>query len=117
MKTQYLRFAPDEEIPALACIRKRKLVKYYTRETLAAVLAVSRLLDGQPADTSSKLHRGADVIDAVAFARPVDARLQALPGDSHEFARQPFGLGEAGADGPCRFPEVAIQVHHDIHLD
>ena len=49
MKTQYLRFAPDEEIPALACIRKRKLVKYYTRETLAAVLAVSRLLDGQPA--------------------------------------------------------------------
>ena len=35
MKTQYLRFAPDEEIPALACIRKRKLVKYYTRETRA----------------------------------------------------------------------------------
>ena len=56
MKAQYLRFAPDEEIPALACIRKRKLVKYYTRETLAAVLAVSRLLDGQPADTRTPFY-------------------------------------------------------------
>ena len=36
MKAQYLHFSPDEEIPALPCIRKRKLVKYYTRETLAA---------------------------------------------------------------------------------
>jgi len=47
MKTIYLRYAPDEEIPALPLIRKRKLLKYYTRETFAAVLAVARLLEGE----------------------------------------------------------------------
>lgn len=53
MKTVYLHYSPEEAIPALPCIRKRKLVKYYTRETLAAVLAVSRLReeDDLPADT------------------------------------------------------------------
>ncbi|MCR4860982.1 MAG: hypothetical protein K5910_10015 [Bacteroidales bacterium] len=47
MKSVYLHYSPKEEIPARPCIRKRKLVKYYTRETSAAVLAVNRLLDGK----------------------------------------------------------------------
>ncbi|NLZ20168.1 MAG: hypothetical protein GXY24_07925 [Bacteroidales bacterium] len=53
MKTVYLRYSSEEEIPAGPCIRKRKLVKYYTRETLAAVLAAATLLDGEsiPAQT------------------------------------------------------------------
>ena len=46
MKSVYLHFSPEEEIPAGPCIRRRKLVKYYTRETLAAVLAAATLLDG-----------------------------------------------------------------------
>lgn len=53
MKTVYLRYGPDEPIPAQPVIHKKKLVKYYTRETLAAVLAVSRLQEGNaiPEDT------------------------------------------------------------------
>ncbi len=53
MKAVYLHYSPDEQIPALPYIHKRKLVKYYTRETLAAVLAAARLLDGEdiPAQT------------------------------------------------------------------
>ena len=47
MKTVYLHYSPEEEIPAGPRIRKRKLVKYYTRETLAAVLAAAQLLDGE----------------------------------------------------------------------
>ena len=47
MKKVYLHYSPEEEIPALPYIRKRKLVKYYTRETLAAVLAAAQLLDGE----------------------------------------------------------------------
>ena len=54
MKTVYLHFPPDGQIPALPCIRKRKLVKYYTRETLAAVLAVSQLLEGEPLSASTQ---------------------------------------------------------------
>jgi len=46
MKTVYLHYSPEESIPALPCIHKRKLVKYYTRETLAAILAVTQLKDG-----------------------------------------------------------------------
>jgi hypothetical protein len=75
MKTQYLRFAPDEEIPALACIRKRKLVKYYTRETLAAVLAVSRLLDGQPADTRTPFYYASADTENFACFRDVFERM------------------------------------------
>ena len=53
MKTVYLHYSPEEEIPAGPCIRRRKLVKYYPREPLAAVLAASTLLDGEdiPAQT------------------------------------------------------------------
>ena len=53
MKSVYLHYSPEEEIPAGPRIRKRKLVKYYTRETLAAVLAAAQLLDGEdvPAQT------------------------------------------------------------------
>ena len=47
MKKVYLHYSPEEEIPALPYIRKRKLVKYYTRETLAAGLAAAQLLDGE----------------------------------------------------------------------
>ena len=68
MKTVYLHFPPDGQIPALPCIRKRKLVKYYTRETLAAVLAVSQLLDGEPLPASTPFYyASADCENFVCF--------------------------------------------------
>lgn len=69
MKTVYLQFPPDGQIPALPCIRKRKLVKYYTRETLAAVLAVSQLLEGEQLPASTPFYyASADCENFVCFS-------------------------------------------------
>lgn len=40
-------YSPSEDIPIYDFVRNRKLVKYYTRETMAAVIAVSKLFEGQ----------------------------------------------------------------------
>lgn len=52
MKQLYQSFLPGEEIPVLPLLKKRKLFKYYTRETMAAVLTAGRLLQeaGTPPD-------------------------------------------------------------------
>jgi len=47
MKVIYHIYLPDEDIPVYDFVKNRKLVKYYTRETMAAVVAVSQLLEGE----------------------------------------------------------------------
>jgi hypothetical protein len=53
LKLVYKYYASGEEIPFLPHIKNRKLVKYYTRETMAAMVALGELCEGSvlPADT------------------------------------------------------------------
>jgi len=48
MKSIHRIYLPDEDIPIYDYVKNRKLVKYYTRETMAAVVTVSHLFGGQP---------------------------------------------------------------------
>ncbi len=43
MTTVFVAFAGGEEIPVLAFLKNRKMVKYLNRETMAAIVAVGRL--------------------------------------------------------------------------
>src|SRR5690554_4193681 len=47
MRIIYKKYLPKEDIPVYDFVRKRKLVKYYTRETMAAVVCTGLLLKGQ----------------------------------------------------------------------
>lgn len=48
MRVIHCSYLPDEDIPIYDYVKNRKLVKYYTRETMAAVIAVSQLFEGHP---------------------------------------------------------------------
>ncbi|MGE4567591.1 MAG: hypothetical protein AB7C90_00205 [Bacteroidales bacterium] len=47
MKIVYKSYSPSDEIPVFDVVVHRKLVKYYTRETMAAVVAAYELLSGK----------------------------------------------------------------------
>ena len=46
MKIVYKKYTASDEIPVYDYVHQRKLVKYYTRETMAAVVAAAELLAG-----------------------------------------------------------------------
>jgi hypothetical protein len=46
MRVIYKKYLPDEEIPAVDYFSRRKLVKYFTRETMAAIVSIGELLNG-----------------------------------------------------------------------
>ena len=48
MKAVYRSFGADEEIPVLPLLKKRKLFKYYNRESMAAVLVADGFLKANP---------------------------------------------------------------------
>lgn len=53
MKIVFKSYLPNEEIPALDYLKKRKLIKFFNRETSAGIVCVAKLLDGGvlPANT------------------------------------------------------------------
>jgi len=50
MKIIYNHYAADETIPVLDYVKNRKLVKYFNRETAAAIVASARLLENLEID-------------------------------------------------------------------
>jgi hypothetical protein len=47
MRIIYKKFSPTQEIPAADYFSRRKLIKYFTRETMAAVVCIGELLNGE----------------------------------------------------------------------
>lgn len=56
MKLIFESFAADEAIPVQQYVRNRKLVKYFNRETAAAIIAARKLLDQYPCDPSTPFY-------------------------------------------------------------
>ena len=53
MTVIYRKYCPGEEIPVYDFVKKRKLVKYYTRETMAAVVCAGTLLRDKNIESST----------------------------------------------------------------
>lgn len=87
MKTVYLHYSPEEEIPAGPCIRRRKLVKYYTRETLAAVLAASTLLDGEDIPAQTPFYYASADVENFGCFREAFEKISAAGMDTFDAAR------------------------------
>jgi len=50
MRISYVTYLPDQEIPVYDFVVQRKLVKYYTRETMAAMAAMAALYPDRKLD-------------------------------------------------------------------
>lgn len=58
MKVVFESFSLNEEIPALDYLKKRKLVKYFNRETSAGIVCVAKLLEGGALPTNTPFYYG-----------------------------------------------------------
>jgi hypothetical protein len=63
MKIVYNHYAPDEIIPVNDYVRNRKLVKYFSRETRAAIVAAARLLRDMTIDPVMPFYYETGVIE------------------------------------------------------
>lgn len=69
MRVIYKKYLPEEEIPVYDYVRNRKLVKYYTRETMAAVVATACLFDGHTPDSDMPFFYSSGETEMVHFYR------------------------------------------------
>ncbi len=60
-------FGPGERVPAETFLKERKLVKYFSRETSAAVTAMGKLLAGGPIPAETPVYYGIGIVEHESF--------------------------------------------------
>lgn len=63
MKLIFESYAADAPIPVQHFVRNRKLVKYFNRETAAALIAARKLLDAAPCDPATPFYYETGVME------------------------------------------------------
>lgn len=90
MTSIYRRYEPGEEIPIAARLHKRKLLKYYSREAMAAVPLAGELQEKTPIDPGIPFYYASSHIENLSIMEDVFAKLDAYP--DHVFDAQRFLL-------------------------
>lgn len=90
MTSIYRSYRPDEEIPVAPRLHRRKLLKYYSREAMAAVLAASEFLEGRPIPPRIPFYYASACVEDLSFLEEVFTRLNAFP--DHVFDAKRFLL-------------------------
>ena len=63
MKVEFNSYQIKEEIPVLDYLKKRKLNKYFSRETAAAIVTARKLLDGIDIDQNTPLYYATGIVE------------------------------------------------------
>jgi hypothetical protein len=63
MKVVFDSYRIDEEIPVLVYLKNRKLNKYFSRETAAAIVTAGKLLDGIDIDKKTPLYYATGIVE------------------------------------------------------
>lgn len=71
MRVIHRIYLPNEEIPVYDFAKNRKLVKYYTRETMAAVVAVSQLFEGREIPSDMPFYYSTEETEMLDFYRDI----------------------------------------------
>lgn len=90
MTSLYRSYSPEEDIPVGHRLKKRKLLKYYSREAMAAVLTAGELLDGKELPASLPFYYASAYVENLSFLGEVFEKLNAYP--DHVFDAQRFLL-------------------------
>ncbi len=75
MRLIYKKYLPNEEIPVYDYARNRKLVKYYTRETMAAVVSVACLFEGSTPDPCMPFFYSSGETEIIDFYRGIGDKI------------------------------------------
>ncbi len=70
MKAVFLTYRLHEEIPVTASIKKKKMVKYFNRETAAAMVCAAKLLEGEAVPASTPLYYCKGLVEYEDFGLP-----------------------------------------------
>jgi hypothetical protein len=81
-------YAPGDKIPVERFLKERKLAKYFSRETAAAVVSLGELLQRTPADKAAPAYYGMGVVDHESFG--LDAIAAASAGEGGGFSQKLF---------------------------
>lgn len=71
MRVIYTKYLSGEDIPVYDFAKKRKLVKYYTRETMAAIVAVSKLYEGLTVGQDMPFFYSTGEVEMLQFYRSI----------------------------------------------
>ena len=71
MKQVYRRFAAGEEIPVLPLLKRRKLFKYYGRESMAAVLCALELAENCDIPADSAFYYAGSRLENLDFGKEI----------------------------------------------
>jgi len=71
MRVIHRIYLPNEEIPVYDFAKNRKLVKYYTRETMAAVVAVSQLFEGREIPSDMPFYYSTEETEMLDFYKNI----------------------------------------------
>lgn len=63
MKVAFNSYLINEDIPVIEYLKKRKLNKYFSRETAAAIVTAGKLLDGIDIDQNTPLYYATGVVE------------------------------------------------------
>ena len=81
MRVIYKKYLPKEEIPVYDYARNRKLVKYYTRETMAAVVSVACLFEGRAPDPCMPFFYSSGETEMIDLYRGIGDRITSVEKD------------------------------------
>lgn len=88
MKVSFRHFAPGEKIPVEGFLKERKLAKYFSRETAAAVVCVGELLAGARPAPDTPAYYGMGVVEHESFG--LDCIAAASAGQDGRFSQARF---------------------------
>jgi hypothetical protein len=71
MNAIYRIYLPGDEIPVYDHVKNRKLVKYYTRETMAAVVTLAQFLEGKTVPSDRPFFYSSGETETLDFYREI----------------------------------------------
>lgn len=89
MKLNITHFKADETIPVREFIKKRKLIKYFNKETSASIVCVAGLLKDMTLDSSTPFYYGMGLIEYEDFGLAEIASLSQDP-QTDQFSQQHY---------------------------
>lgn len=87
MRVIHRIYLPNEEIPVYDFAKNRKLVKYYTRETMAAIVTVSQLFEGREIPSDMPFYYSTEETEMLDFYRNICSQYAYI---NHEFSSLGF---------------------------
>lgn len=122
MKVEFLTFSLEDEIPVGDYLKKRKLVKFFNRETAAAVVCLGRLLGGASLPTETPFYYAKGLVEYEDFG--LDTIVAASRGASGSFSQEAFATRGMSSISPLtqfkvlyNMPLSFISIEHQLTGD